>query len=184
VLRRTLLVASGVLAATGALAQRQIDPGNTLILDLPGGRVTIELLPEFAPRHVAHVKTLVRRGFYDNAPFDRVIEGLMAEVGVPTGIGTGSPDRPDLSAEFIPPSRASLERGTVGTVRRGNPNRASSRFFIMLAPAIVLEGQHAIWGRVIAGMEAVDKIKRSVGPNGMIENPDCIRTARISADLC
>jgi peptidylprolyl isomerase len=183
-LRRTLIGAAGLAMAGAASAQPQLDPENTLILELPAGRVTIQLLPELAPRHVERVKTLVRRGFYDNTPFHRVIEGFMAQGGDPTGTGRGGSDLPDLPAEFSPPSRARFLRGTVGAARTQDPNSANSQFFIMFAPAPFLDGQYTIWGRVVSGMEAVDRIKRGVGQSGMVPPPpDRIRTARIAADI-
>ncbi|MBR0681688.1 peptidylprolyl isomerase [Roseomonas eburnea] len=187
--RRTLL--GGSIAVLGlsacardARAQAALDPENTLILELPAGRVTIQLLPDLAPRHVERVKLLVRRGFYDNTPFHRVIEGFMAQGGDPTGTGRGGSDLPDLPAEFSPPSRARFIRGTVGAARSQNPNSANSQFFIMFAPNAGLDGQYTIWGRVVAGMDAVDRIKRGSGQMGMVPAPaDRIRTARIAADI-
>jgi peptidylprolyl isomerase len=185
--RRTLMgAAAASLAALppAARAQATPSPENTLILELPGGRVTIELLPDLAPRHVERVRVLARRGFYDNTPFHRVIEGFMAQGGDPTGRGTGGSDLPDLPAEFSPPSRARFLRGTVGAARTQNPNSANSQFFIMFAPAPFLDGQYTIWGRVVSGMEAVDRIKRGVGQSGQVPAPaDRIRTARIAADI-
>jgi peptidylprolyl isomerase len=183
-LRRTLLGAAAAAAATPAFAQQPaLDPENTLILELPGGRVTIQLLPDLAPRHVERIKTLVRQGFYDGTPFHRVIEGFMAQGGDPTGTGTGGSRLPDLQAEFSPPSRARFIRGTVGAARTQNPNSANSQFFIMFAPAPSLDGQYTIWGRVVSGMDAVDKIKRGAPGSGTVTNPDRIRTARIAADV-
>ena len=186
--RRTLLGAAAAAVATPALAQQPaLDPENTLILELPGGRVTIQLLPDLAPRHVERVKVLVRRGFYDNTPFHRVIEGFMAQGGDPTGTGMGGARElgfPDLPAEFTPPARARFIRGTVGAARAQSPNSANSQFFIMFAPAPSLDGQYTIWGRVVSGMDAVDKIKRGdQARNGVVTNPDRIRTARIAADI-
>ena len=183
--RRTLLGAAAAVVATPAMAQQPApDPENTLILELTGGRVTIQLLPDLAPRHVERVKTLVRQGFYDNTPFHRVIEGFMAQGGDPTGTGTGGSRLPDLPAEFVPPARARFIRGTVGAARAQSPNSANSQFFIMFAPAPSLDGQYTIWGRVVSGMDAVDKIKRGdQARNGVVTNPDRIRTARIAADI-
>jgi len=183
--RRTFLGAAAAAIATPALAQQPaLDPENTLVLELPGGRVTIQLLPDLAPRHVERVKVLARRGFYDNTPFHRVIEGFMAQGGDPTGTGTGGSDLPNLPAEFSPPARARFLRGTVGAARTQNPNSANSQFFIMFAPAPFLDGQYTIWGRVVSGMEAVDRIKRGVGQSGQVPAPpDRIRTARIAADI-
>jgi len=189
-LRRSLLgagLAAPILAMRPVFAQTQTapqtDPENTLFLELKDGRVTIQLLPELAPRHVERIKLLTRRGFYDNTPFHRVIEGFMAQGGDPTGTGTGGSDLPNLPAEFTPPGRARFLRGTCGMARTSAPNTANSQFFIMFAPAPNLDGQYTIWGRVVAGMEAVDKIKRGQGPSGMVpQPPDRIRAMRVAAD--
>ena len=158
---------------------------NMLVLELRDGKVMIELRPDLAPQHVERVKTLVRAGFYDNTPFHRVIEGFMAQGGDPTGTGTGGAreqGHPDLPAEFSPPNKARFVRGTCGMARTSDPNSANSQFFIMFAPAPSLDGQYTIWGRVVSGMEVVDKIKRGSGGNGMVQGPDRILRARIAAD--
>ncbi|MFC7551992.1 peptidylprolyl isomerase [Pseudoroseomonas wenyumeiae] len=187
--RRTLLAST--IAATGimmtdtndAAAQGAVDKENTLYLDLKDGRVTIQLLPELAPKHVERIKTLVRQGFYDGTPFHRVIEGFMAQGGDPTGTGTGGSQLPDLPAEFSPPAKARYLRGTCGMARTMNPNSANSQFFIMFAPAPSLDGQYTIWGRVTSGMDVVDKIKRGQGSSGMVPAPaDKLIKAQIAAD--
>jgi cyclophilin family peptidyl-prolyl cis-trans isomerase len=152
---------------------------NTLLVELPAGTITIELLPDLAPQHVERIRTLAARGFYDNTPFHRVIEGFMAQGGDPTGTGTGGSDLPDLPAEFSPPNKARFVRGTCGMARTNNPNSGNSQFFIMFAPAPSLDGQYTIWGRVTAGMDVVDKIKRGQGPNGMVREPDRIKSMRV-----
>uniref|UniRef100_UPI00351381C4 peptidylprolyl isomerase n=1 Tax=Siccirubricoccus soli TaxID=2899147 RepID=UPI00351381C4 len=174
-------------AAPEPAAPAEPDPKleNTLILELKDGAVTIELLPELAPRHVERIKTLARAGFYDNTPFHRVIEGFMAQGGDPTGTGTGGArdaGYENLPAEFSPPAKARFVRGTCGMARTADPNSASSQFFIMFAPAPSLDGQYTIWGRVVDGMEAVDKIKRGTGGNGIVQGPDRLVKARIAAD--
>jgi peptidylprolyl isomerase len=180
----TLLATGAVMSETeNAEAQGAPDLENTLYLELKDGRVTIQLLPDLAPRHVERIKLLARRGFYDNTPFHRVIEGFMAQGGDPTGTGTGGSDLPDLAAEFSQPSRARFVRGTCGMARTQNPNSANSQFFIMFAPASSLDGQYTIWGRVTAGMDAVDRIKRGAGQNGMVRDPDRIRTLKVAADV-
>jgi peptidylprolyl isomerase len=158
------------------------DPENTLILELEHGTVTIALRPDLAPRHVEQIKTLARRGFYDGVPFHRVIEGFMAQGGDPTGTGRGGSDLPDIEAEFSQPSVARFLRGTCGMARTQDPNSANSQFFIMFAPAPSLDGQYTIWGQVVSGMEAVDKIKRGSGMSGMVQGPDRIRRMRVAAD--
>jgi peptidylprolyl isomerase len=157
------------------------DPENTLLLDLTHGRVTIELRPDLAPKHVERIKTLVREKFYDNTPFHRVIEGFMAQGGDPTGTGTSGSSYPNLPAEFS--RSAKFLRGTVGAARTGDPNSANSQFYIMFAPAPHLDGQYTIWGQVTEGMEYVDKIKRGSGGSGTVTNPDRIVSVRVAADV-
>jgi cyclophilin family peptidyl-prolyl cis-trans isomerase len=156
-------------------------PENTLTLELKDGTVTIELLPDLAPLHVERIRTLANAGFYDNTPFHRVIEGFMAQGGDPTGTGTGGSDQPDLPAEFSPPGKARFQRGTCGMARTNNPNSANSQFFIMFAPAPSLDGQYTIWGKVVGGMDLVDRIKRGQGPNGMVREPDRVKSMRSGA---
>ncbi len=167
---------------TDAEAQ-QVSRDNLVYMDLKDGRVEIELRPDLAPKHVERVRTLVQRGFYDGTPFHRVIEGFMAQGGDPTGTGTGGSDLPNLPAEFSPPSRARFLRGTVGAARSQNPDSANSQFFIMFAPVSSLDGQYTIWGRVIRGMEFVDRIKRGSGQSGMVQNPDRIVRMRMASDV-
>jgi peptidylprolyl isomerase len=107
----------------------------------------------------------------------------MAQGGDPTGTGTGGSPLPNLAAEFSPPSRARFLRGVCGMARSSDPNSANSQFFIMFAPAPSLDGQYTIWGRVTAGMEAVDKIKRGDPPNGIVRGPDRLRSMRVAADI-
>ncbi|MBI0535092.1 peptidylprolyl isomerase [Roseomonas sp. KE2513] len=181
-MQRRTLIATSIATATGAMmsdattneAEAQANADNTLYLDLKDGRVTIELRPDLAPKHVERIKTLSAQGFYDNTPFHRVIEGFMAQGGDPTGTGTGGSQLPNVPAEFSPPAKARFLRGTCGMARSGDPNSANSQFFIMFGPYPSLDGQYTIWGRVTAGMEIVDKIKRGSGSNGQVQNPDRI----------
>ncbi|MDT8332517.1 peptidylprolyl isomerase [Roseomonas gilardii] len=159
------------------------DRENILLMDLKDGRVVIELRPDLAPKHVERIKTLARQGFYDGTPFHRVIEGFMAQGGDPTGTGTGGSPLPNLPAEFSPPAKARFIRGTCGMARTQDPNSANSQFFIMFAPAASLDGQYTIWGRVISGMEVVDKIKRGSGSSGMVREPDKLIRLRVAADV-
>lgn len=183
--RRTLLVTCAGLAASVPLSlpirAQTSDPENTLYMDLKNGRVVIQLLPEYAPKTVAQIKTLARQGFYDGTPFHRVIEGFMAQGGDPTGTGTGGSKLPDLPLEA---SQLHFVRGTCGMARTSNPNSGNSQFFIMFAPAPALDGQYTIWGRVVRGMEYVDQIKRGTGPNGLVAPPpDRILHMRVAADV-
>ena len=142
---------------------------NTVTLETKDGRVTIELRPEIAPKHVKQIKTLVSQGFYDGLKFHRVIDGFMVQTGDPKGNGTGGSSLPNIPAEF---SSAPFKRGTVGMARSQNPNSANSQFFIMFDEGAFLNGQYTVVGQVQSGMEFVDKIKRGEGGNGEVTNPD------------
>jgi len=155
-----------------------MDLENTLYLDLKDGRVTIELRPDLAPKHVARIKELAREGFYDGLAFHRVIEGFMAQGGDPRGDGTGGSGQ-KLPAEF---SKEPHGRGTCSMARAQNPNSADSQFFICFAPAPFLDGQYTVWGQVTEGMEHVDAIKRGQGRNGEVRDPDRIVKMQVAAD--
>ena len=177
-LRLVVATLLGILFFSGeALA---LDPENMLYLDLKDGRVVIELRPDLAPNHVARIKELVRQGFYDGLKFHRVIEGFMAQTGDPKGNGTGGSGR-KLAAEF---SKEPHARGTVSMARAQDINSGDSQFFICFAPAPFLDGQYTIWGRVISGMDFVDKIKKgSEYGNGAVSDPDHIVRMRVAADV-
>ncbi|HXR88348.1 MAG TPA: peptidylprolyl isomerase [Stellaceae bacterium] len=154
------------------------DLENTLYLDAPKGRVTIELRPDLAPNHVARIKELTRAGFYNGLKFHRVIEGFMAQTGDPRGDGTGGSGK-KLKAEF---NAANFRRGTVGMARANDPDSGDSQFFICFEPAPFLDGKYTIWGQVTSGMEAIDAIKRGQGQSGMVSNPDQIVRLQVAAD--
>ena len=162
-------------------AVAELDPDSVMVIEVDGGPIYIELLPEIAPQHVERMRTLAREGFYDGVVFHRVIDGFMAQTGDPTGTGTGGSDYPDLPAEF---SNVPYERGIVGMARTNDPNSANSQFFIMFGPAPSLNGQYTVFGRVVAGMEAVDGIKRGdARRNGMVSDPDAMIRVRLLSDL-
>ena len=155
------------------------DAENTLYMDVPFGRVVIAMRPDLAPGHVAQIKALARRGFYDGAPFHRVIDGFMVQGGDPTGTGTGGSGN-KLRAEF---SKEKHVRGTLSMARTSDPNSADSQFFIMFAPAPSLDNQYTVWGEVTSGMEFIDKIKKGdPGRNGSVANPDKIIKMQVAAD--
>src|SRR6267142_1405210 len=155
------------------------DLENTLYLDVPSGRVVIAMRPDLAPEHCAQIKALARRGFYDGAPFHRVIVGFMAQTGDPTGTGTGGSGH-KLKAEF---SNEKHVRGTVSMARASDPNSADSQFFIMFAPNPSLDGKYTIWGTVVSGMDNVDKIKKGDSArNGAVTDPDKIIKMQVAAD--
>jgi peptidylprolyl isomerase len=175
--------ARGLLAAIAALilggTAMAADPDNTLYMDVPFGRVVIEMRPDLAPNTCAQIKALVRRGFYDGIVFHRVIDGFMAQTGDPKGDGTGGSGHP-LRAEF---SSEKHVRGIVSMARTSDPNSADSQFFIMFAPAPSLDGQYTVWGQVASGMEFIDKIKKGdPARNGSVVNPDKILKMQVAAD--
>jgi peptidylprolyl isomerase len=181
-LRILALLATLFVGASMAHAQtaQPLDPENTLVLTLKDGKVTIRLRPDLAPKHVAQVKTLVRRGFYDGIVFHRVIPGFMAQTGDPRGDGTGGSDLPNIPAEFSPQP---FQRGTLGMARSSSPDSANSQFFICFDAANHLTGQYTAFGQVVSGMELVDKIKKGDGPNGQVRGPDKIVSLRVLADV-
>jgi cyclophilin family peptidyl-prolyl cis-trans isomerase len=164
------------------------DPENTIILTLKDGEVVIELLADVAPKHAERMKQLARDKAYDNVAFHRVIEGFMAQTGDvenanmaspnynPRRAGTGGSSYPDLPAEF---SKLPHDRGTLGAARSQNPNSANSQFFINFKDNHFLNGQYTVYGRVISGMEHVDKITRGEPP----ASPDRMITVRVAADV-
>jgi peptidylprolyl isomerase len=158
------------------LAVPAITPDNVLHLDLStGGRVSIQLRPDVAPKHVERIKTLARQGFYNGVLFHRVIEGFMAQTGDPTGTGGGGSPLPDMAAEF---NGLPHVRGAVSAARAEEPNSANSQFFIVFFPRLSLDGKYSVFGRVIGGMQFVDAIERGEPP----ANPSRILKASIGSD--
>ena len=155
-----------------------------MILKLKDGDVKIELFEDVAPNHVKRIKELANSGKYNNVVFHRVIDGFMAQTGdVQFGnsdnkefnlsrAGMGGSDLPDLKAEF---NNLPHERGTLSMARSQNPDSANSQFFICFQPAPFLDRQYTVFGKVISGMEFVDKIKRGdSNNNGAVTDPDKI----------
>ena len=156
---------------------------NIMILKLKDGDVKIEMFPDVAPNHVKRITKLANSGKYDNVVFHRVIDGFMAQTGdVKFGnssssdfnlqrAGMGGSDLPDLKQEF---NDLPHERGTVSMARSSDPNSANSQFFICFETASYLDRNYTVFGKVIEGMEFVDKIKKGDGPNGSVSEPDKI----------
>ena len=152
------------------------DKANLLLLDLStGGRVTIWLRPDVAPKMVARVKTLTRQHFYDGLAFHRVIDGFMAQGGDPKGDGTGGSDLPNVPAEF---NYLPHVRGAVSAARADDKDSANSQFFIVFQPRLALDKKYTVFGRVIDGMQYVDAVERGEPP----ANPSRIVHAYIAAD--
>lgn len=154
----------------------QADPENTLIIETTKGPVVIEMRPDLAPGHVERIKKLAREGFYDGVPFHRVIEGFMAQTGCPQGTGTGGSDYPNLKAEFNAEPHV---RGVCSMARAQSPDSANSQFFIVFDDATFLDKQYTVWGKVVEGMENVDKIKRGEP----VQNPDKMMSVKVAADV-
>ena len=162
---------------------------DKLTIQLKDGPVVIELMPDVAPQHVKRIKELAKKGAYDNVAFHRVIEGFMAQTGdvqfgnmangfQPDRAGTGGSDLPNLPAEF---SSVPFERGVLGMARSQDPDSANSQFFIMFAPGDFLNGQYTVVGKVVSGMEFVDKIKRGdQDNNGSVTDPDRMLKVTVS----
>lgn len=138
------------------------EPENILHLDLSdGGRVSIRLMPQWAPVHVERIKALVREGFYNGIIFHRVIDGFMAQTGDPTGTGGGGSKLEDLKAEF---NKVPHLRGSVSMARTDAPDSANSQFFVVFYPRMALDNKYTNFGRVIGGMAVVDAIERGEPP--------------------
>jgi peptidylprolyl isomerase len=175
-LSRFLLLVAALIIGGKAMAA---DLENTLYMDVPAGRVVIEMRPDLAPATVAQIRALVRQGFYDGLVFHRVIDGFMAQTGDPKGDGTGGSGH-KLKAEF---SNEKHVRGVVSMARASDPDSADSQFFIMFGPAPSLDGKYTIWGRVVSGMEYIDQIKKGdPARNGSVSNPDKIIKIQVAAD--
>jgi peptidylprolyl isomerase len=162
-----------------SLARAAEDPDNTVILTTKNGKVVIRLRPDWAPKHVAQIKALTKRGFYDGVVFHRVIPGFMAQTGDPTGTGSGHSDLPNVPAEF---NKTHFGRGIVGMARSQDPDSANSQFFIVFDDAGFLDGQYTAFGEVVSGMDVVDKIKAGTKENnGQVTNPDKIVTMKMAS---
>jgi peptidylprolyl isomerase len=173
--RLVLLVAALIFGGKAMAA----DLENTLYMDVPAGRVVIEMRPDLAPATVAQIKALVRQGFYDGIVFHRVIDGFMAQTGDPKGNGTGGSGH-RLKAEF---STEKHVRGVVSMARSSDPDSADSQFFIMFAPAPSLDGKYTVWGKIVSGMEYIDQVKKGdAARNGTVTNPDKIIKMQVAAD--
>ncbi len=166
------------------ITNQSIAEENIMILKLKDGEVKIELFEDIAPNHVKRIKELANSGKYDNVVFHRVIDGFMAQTGdVKFGnseskdfdlrrAGMGGSDFPDLKQEF---SSLPHDRGTLSMARSQDPDSANSQFFICFQPAPFLDRQYTVFGKVIEGMEFVDKIKRGdQNNNGAVTDPDKI----------
>ncbi len=177
-LKKIIILFISILLTTALNAKE-----NTMILKLKDGDVKIELFPNVAPNHVKRITELANSGKYDGVVFHRVIDGFMAQTGdVKFGnsnspdfnlslAGTGGSDLPNLKAEFTDIAHT---RGVLSAARSADPDSANSQFFICFEEASHLDRSYTVFGKVIKGMEFVEKIKRGDGPNGSVSDPDKI----------
>jgi peptidylprolyl isomerase len=171
-MRRLTTFALALTAFAGAAAGIAVaqstpppaDPANTVVLELKTGKVTIQLRPDLAPKHVERIKTLVKEGFYNGHKFHRVIDGFMAQTGDPTGTGGGGSKLGNLPAEFT--ANEPFRKGTLGAARSASPDSANSQFFICFDDfgCGSLKGKYTIFGKVLTGMQYVDNIQRGEPP--------------------
>jgi cyclophilin family peptidyl-prolyl cis-trans isomerase len=164
------------------------DPENTLLIETSVGPVVVEMRPDLAPNHVAHIKKLAREGAYDGVVFHRVIDGFMAQTGdvkfgnsskpdfAPNRAGTGGSGYPNLKQEF---SAEPHTRGVASMARSQDPNSANSQFFIVFDESRFLDRQYTVWGKVTEGMDNVDKIKRGEP----VKDPDKMISVKVAADV-
>jgi len=165
-MNRLLALVVAISVAAPALAQNKpvVKPPTAVITLENGGQITLEFFPADAPKHVENFVKLVRAGFYDGQRFHRVESGFVVQLGDPKSktlpmdhpdMGTGGPGY-TIKAEF---NNRKFDRGLLGMARMNDPDSAGSQFYIMLGPASHLNGQYTAFGRVVSGMEVVDKIK-------------------------
>ena len=183
------ILCAAVFGATLAAPAKAATGTPHLILTLKDGDVDIQLMPEIAPKHVARIIDLTTKGEYDGVVFHRVIDGFMAQTGDVKFGKTGSPDfnldqagmgnsdEPDVQAEF---SKTHFDRGVVGAARGSDPDTFNSQFFITFADAGFLDGQYTVFGKVVSGMDVVDKIKKGDPQSGSMPDPDKIISAKIT----
>ena len=125
-----------------------------------GEVIKLELYPEIAPKTVENFEKLVKDGFYNGLTFHRIIRGFMIQGGCPKGNGTGGPGW-QIKGEFAAngwKNDLKHTRGVISMARAGHPDSAGSQFFIMHEDAPHLDGQYAAFGKVVEGMDVVDRI--------------------------
>ena len=172
-LRKLFIIILGIMCATMVKPVKKATASSSkfITIETSKGKVVIETLSKIAPNHVKRIKELVKQGFYDGIIFHRVIEGFMAQTGDPDGNGTGGSGK-NLKAEF---SDYEYKYGTVGMARSMSPDSGDSQFFICFDGCGHLTGQYTVWGQVVSGMEAVEKLAVGEPPS----NPDKMISVRL-----
>ena len=128
-----------------------------VVLETTEGEIIIELYKEM-PITAGNFETLVNKGFYNGVIFHRVIDGFMIQGGDPTGTGQGGPGY-EIKDEFTRTEKDENNRGTISMANAG-PNTGGSQFFINLVNNNFLDGRHPVFGKVVKGMDVVDKIAK------------------------
>jgi peptidylprolyl isomerase len=190
---RIVALAAALLCVAPAMVQAQapaaaplpagLDKANSIVIDTTKGRIIVKLRTDLAPQHAERLKLLAREGYYNNVPFHRVMDGFMAQTGDGKNFnGTGGSKYPNLQAEF---SKVPFTRGVVGMARTSDPNSANSQFFIMFADGSSLNGQYTVIGNVVAGMDVVDKLKKSPpgSASGAVTDPDKMVKVQVASDI-
>jgi peptidylprolyl isomerase len=178
----SLLFCADIRAEYMERIPNDVELNDILLMELETGVVVIQMFPDKAPWHVYRIKLLVKNGFYDGLTFHRVIAGFMAQTGDPTGTGTGGSKFGKMYAEI---NDLKHVRGTVSMARASDINSADSQFFIVTGDNFQhLDGQYTIWGKVLYGLDLVDKLKSSTNENnGLVQNPDKIIRMALGQDL-
>ena len=189
-IRRLAILATifaALFSAVPAVAQQlpaNLDKANAIVIDTTKGRIVIKLRTDIAPQHAERIKQLAREGFYNNVPFHRVMDGLMAQTGDGEKFnGTGGSKYPNLKQEF---SKVHFARGIVGMARRGDSvDSANSQFFIMFADGGSLDNQYTVIGEVVQGMDVVDKLKKAPpgSAGGAVTDPDKMVKVQVASDI-
>ena len=171
--KRLFIIILGIMCVTMVKPVKKATASSSkfITIETSKGKVVIETLSKIAPNHVKRIKELVKQGFYDGIIFHRVIEGFMAQTGDPDGNGTGGSGK-NLKAEF---SDYEYKYGTVGMARSMSPDSGDSQFFICFDGCGHLTGQYTVWGQVVSGMEAVEKLAVGEPPS----NPDKMISVRL-----
>src|SRR6201996_2717640 len=177
---RLLAFVATLVFATPLLAQSlpaSLDKKNAIVIDTTKGRIVIALDTKLAPKHAERIEQLARDGYYNNVPFHRVIDGFMAQTGDGQNFnGTGGSKYPNLKQEF---SATPFERGTVGMARAQSVDSANSQFFICFDTASFLNNKYTVIGKVVQGMDVVDKLNRGEPP----AKPDMMVKVQVASDV-
>ena len=177
---RALALIAALIFAAPAIAQQlpaNLDKANAIVIDTTKGRIVIQLRTDIAPKHAERIEQLARDGYYNNVPFHRVIAGFMAQTGDGQNFnGTGGSKCPNLKQEF---SNVPFERGTVGMARASSVDSANSQFFICFDNASFLNNKYTVIGKVVQGMDVVDRINRGEPP----ANPDKMVKVQVASDM-